>query len=216
LWLIKHWFSASAFVVKIATFAKPQNVIANFKMTHYTTENYRIEIYDDRIFTEGSADNVTQYDFVYFDKSEYHFPSVYGIKIFQDDTLLNSAVIGSIGGGTVIHDTSTIIENDRLLVCCSDTIFCLSIPNLTFLWRTQADQATCFEIYKYQDSYIIHGELEITRLDKDGKILWQQSGADIFTTLDGKDNFVITDTYILAIDWENRKYKFDFNGQSIL
>jgi len=25
-WLIKHWFSASTFVVKIATFAKPQNV----------------------------------------------------------------------------------------------------------------------------------------------------------------------------------------------
>jgi len=27
LWLIKHWFSASTFVVKIATFAKPQNVV---------------------------------------------------------------------------------------------------------------------------------------------------------------------------------------------
>jgi hypothetical protein len=26
LWLIKVWFSASIFVVKIATFAKPQNV----------------------------------------------------------------------------------------------------------------------------------------------------------------------------------------------
>jgi len=29
LWLIKHWFSASTFVVKIATFAKPQNVTSN-------------------------------------------------------------------------------------------------------------------------------------------------------------------------------------------
>jgi hypothetical protein len=29
LWLIKHWFSASTFVVKIATFAKPENVIGN-------------------------------------------------------------------------------------------------------------------------------------------------------------------------------------------
>jgi outer membrane protein assembly factor BamB len=185
-------------------------------MTHYTTEKYRIDIYDDHAFTEGSADNVNQYDFAYFGKSEYDFPSVYGIKVFQGDTLIKSAVIGSIGGGTAIHETSTIIEKDRLLVCCSDTIFCLSIPDLTLLWRTQADQTTCFEIYKYQDSYIIHGELEISRLDKDGKILWQQSGADIFTTLDGKDNFVITDNHILVTDWENRKYKFDFNGQSIL
>lgn len=185
-------------------------------MTHYTTDKYHIDIYDDPTFTEGAADNTTVYDFVYFDKSKYYFPSVYGIKIFQEGTLIKSAVIGSIGGGTAIHDNSTIIESDRLLVCCSDTIFCLSIPDLTLLWHTQADQATCFEIYKYQDSYIIHGEFEISRLDKDGKILWQRSGADIFTTLDGKDNFVITDNYILATDWENRKYKFDFNGQLIL
>jgi len=40
LWLIKHWFSASTFVVKIATFAKPQNVIANGRTTVQTT-NYR-------------------------------------------------------------------------------------------------------------------------------------------------------------------------------
>ena len=185
-------------------------------MTHYKTDNYRIDIYDDQTFSEGSVDNANVYDFVYFDKSEYHFSSVYGIKIFQDDTLLKSAVIGSIGGGTAIHDTSKIIENDRLLVCCSDTIFCLSIPDLTLLWRTQADQATCFEIYKYQDSYIIHGELEISRLDKDGKILWQQSGADIFTTLDGKDDFELKDNYILATDFENRTYKFSYNGQLII
>jgi hypothetical protein len=29
LWLIKHWFSASTFVVKIATFAKPETVTGN-------------------------------------------------------------------------------------------------------------------------------------------------------------------------------------------
>jgi hypothetical protein len=31
LWLIKHWFSASTFVVKIATFAKPETVTSKFK-----------------------------------------------------------------------------------------------------------------------------------------------------------------------------------------
>jgi hypothetical protein len=33
LWLIKVWFSASTFVVKIATFAKPQNVTCNAMAT---------------------------------------------------------------------------------------------------------------------------------------------------------------------------------------
>jgi hypothetical protein len=31
LWLIKIWFSASTFVVKIATFAKPETVKGKFK-----------------------------------------------------------------------------------------------------------------------------------------------------------------------------------------
>jgi hypothetical protein len=34
LWLIKHWFSASTFVVKIATFAKPENVVCKFTERH--------------------------------------------------------------------------------------------------------------------------------------------------------------------------------------
>jgi hypothetical protein len=34
LWLIKVWFSASTFVVKIATFAKPENVMGKFKKQH--------------------------------------------------------------------------------------------------------------------------------------------------------------------------------------
>ena len=130
-------------------------------------------------------------------------------------TYSKSAVIRSNGGKTAIHDTSEIIESDRFLICCSDTVFCLSIPDLTLLWRTKADTGTCFEIYKYQESYIIHGELEISRLDKHGKILWQQIGADVFTTLDGEDNFVLTDNYILATDWENNKYKFDYNGRLV-
>ena len=184
-------------------------------MTQYTIENYQIEIYEDYTFTEDSADNVNQYDFVYGDKSECHFSSVFGIKIFQDYQFLKSAVIRSAGGKTKIHGTSVIIETDRFLICCSDTIFCLSIPDLNLLWHTKADTGTCFEIYKYQDSYIVHGELEISRLDRDGKILWQKIGSDIFTTLDGEDNFVLTDNYILATDWENNKYKFDYNGKSV-
>jgi hypothetical protein len=34
LWLIKVWFSASTFVVKIATFAKPETVTSKRKERH--------------------------------------------------------------------------------------------------------------------------------------------------------------------------------------
>jgi hypothetical protein len=176
---------------------------------------YHIDISSDPTYSEGSADNLTQYDIVYFDKSKYEFPSVYGIKVFQDSRLLKSAAIGSVGGGTTVHKNSIIVEDNRIIICCADTAFCVSIPDLGLIWHTKADGVTCFEIFKVHDYYIVHGELEITKLDKNGKIVWQNIGGDIFTTLDGKDDFIITDKYILATDWENRKYKFGFDGNTV-
>jgi hypothetical protein len=35
--------------------------------------------------------------------------------------------------------------------------------------------------------------------------IWQQSGAGIFTTLDGKGDFLNTDDYILATGWDHKK-----------
>jgi hypothetical protein len=39
LWLIKVWFSASTFVVKVATFAKPENVSTHPKRPTQQTMN---------------------------------------------------------------------------------------------------------------------------------------------------------------------------------
>ena len=179
-------------------------------------DKYKVELEVDETYSEDSTDNVNDYVKVYFDQSQYEFTTKIGMRIFEESNLINSAIIASIGGGTGIHENSQIIESDRLLVCCSDTIFCLSIPELDLIWKTQADQATCFEIFKYKDSYIVHGELEISRLDSDGQLMWQKSGGDIFTTADGTNDFEITEDYIRATDWENRTYKFDFDGNSIL
>jgi len=155
------------------------------------------------------------YDFRY-DADEY-CSSYMQIGIYKGEEILKTVLLGSEGGGTGVHETSFIIEPDRVLICCSNSVFCLSIADLNLLWRTRADSATCFEIFNYEDGYIVHGELEISRLGRDGAILWQQSGADIFTTSEGgKNDFLITGNYILATDWHNRKYKFDFDGNIIL
>ncbi|MBB6110356.1 hypothetical protein SAMN05421821_106164 [Mucilaginibacter lappiensis] len=129
---------------------------------------------------------------------------------------MNSALIGASGGGTAIHATGMIVEPEKLVICCSDSVFCMAIPTLLLQWKTKGDFATCFEVFKYKSDYIVHGEVEISRLSTDGDIIWQQSGADIFVTLDSNEaEFIITDDYILATDWENRKYKFDFDGNVI-
>lgn len=178
-------------------------------------EKYTIELKVDQIYSENSIDNLTHYDKVHLEQSEYRFTTKIGLNVFEKGKLTNSAIVGAIGGGTGIHKNSQIIENNRIIVCCSDTIFCLSIPELDLIWKTQADQATCFEVLKLNDDYIIHGELQISRLDSNGRIVWRKSGADIFTTLTGENDFEITEKYIRATDFENRTYKFDFDGTVI-
>ncbi len=179
----------------------------------YIVGQYQIDIIHDEAFQHNSADNTNHYEHIYFDNSEYILPTMFGIKVYKDEELVTSAIVGSIGGGTTNHDKATIFEANRFLICCSDTVFCLSIPDLSLLWKTKADEATCFEIFKYHDSYIVHGEMEITRLDTKGNIQWQQSGADIFTTIDGQDDFKLTENYIIATDWQNRIYKFGYDGK---
>jgi hypothetical protein len=177
---------------------------------------FQIDLYRDESFEKGCADNVHSYDLIYFDDSPYIFPTMIGIKVFKENELLKSAIIASSGGGTGIHKNSVLYEDERVLVCCSDSIFCLSIPDLELLWRTKADSATCFGIFRYQDSYIIHGELEISRLDRDGKIIWQKGGADIFTTISGAGpDFELKDDYIQVKDFQNKVYRFDYNGRDL-
>jgi len=176
---------------------------------------YQIEIYNDKTFKKFSVDNVHEYDYVYINDSLYEVSTVFGIKVYSDHKILTSAVIGSIGGGNTNLENITILKTDKLIICCSDLVFCLSIPDLKLLWQTKADDATCFEIFKYKEDYIIHGELKITRIDYNGNIVWQQSGADIFTTLDGIDTFKLTEEFIIVKDWENRIYHFDYDGQNL-
>ncbi len=182
-------------------------------MTVQTDKIYKIDIFQDRTFRQNSTDNSNIYDFEYLEKIDYNFPSMFGIKVYSDDTLIKSAIIGSDGGGTADNEKSKIIENERIVVCCANSVFCLTIPDLTLLWQTKADEVICFEVLKYKDSYIVHGELEITRIDSGGEIIWQKSGADIFATPSSDNHIQLTDDFIIATDWDNRTYKFGYDGQ---
>ena len=159
--------------------------------------------------------DLEKHDIVYTDQSVYKFSSCVNIQV-SGNSLQHNVCIAAGNGATTLHKQSFIIEDNQLIVCCSNSIFCLELPSLSFLWRTTADSFTCFGLYKQNDIYIVHGELEISCLDKNGKILWQKGGNDIFTTMEGNDNdFYITNTYIFATDWNYNIYTFDFNGNVI-
>ena len=185
-------------------------------MTHYKFKNLTIDISDDQTFSFGSADNKYKYLKHFFGEGGQKFPvSKHSIKIFKDDEEINSCIIIGSGGATGVYKNSSLIDDDKILLCCCNTIFCLTLPELDLKWKTKADRATCFEIFKQQDDYIVHGELQVTKLDKDGQVRWKFGGADIFVSIDNEEEFKIENDGILLTDFAKTKYKIDFDGKRL-
>lgn len=170
-----------------------------------------IGLVDATSYDPGSADNVFVFKKFYPDapSDDYRHRCKHGIYVIDDDADLNSVCVSADGGHTGIHKNGYLLENDRLLLCCGDHIFCLRIPELDLVWAVEADTATCFEIFSFEDSYIVHGELEITRLDREGKIIWKFSGSDVFTTPSGRGDFTLEAGQIAAINWEGTRFRLD-------
>lgn len=176
-------------------------------------EKQIIKFYDETDYRFSSVDNIKTYNKTFISGEKSALTSLIGIEVFEDKELKSSCIIGSEGGGTGITGNTTLISFGGLVVCCSNTVFKLTIPDLNLEWKTISDSATCFGIHYLDKDYVVHGELEITKLDKDGKIVWQQSGRNIWTTKEGNEDFAVYDNHILARDWDYSIYKFDFNGK---
>jgi len=175
-----------------------------------------IEVFDNSAFA-NSPDSPTSYDKVYQPESDKECRSVSqtAIIVYKDNEKITSAILLAVAGVTSVTTDSAIIDNDNLITICCNTVFSLTLPDLALNWMTVADWATCFSIHKYQDTFITHGETSISRLDRNGEILWQHSGCDIFVTLYEGSPFEMHDTYISLIDFNGSKYKIDYNGNTI-
>jgi hypothetical protein len=183
-------------------------------------EQYRIELTDASTYSLNSSDNIEKYQLEYFqgtqNEDRFYPTSKHGIRLFENDIEINSAVVCAVGGTTGIHENSFLIENDNILICCCDKIYSLKIPELSINWTKRLDLATCFGIFEFKDDLIVHGELQILRIDKKGNIKWEFGGRDIFTTPDGKDDIKIGKDTIRVKDWNGYEYILNEFGFQIL
>jgi hypothetical protein len=185
-------------------------------MNRYYFDDLTVEFYDDPTYTFGSMDNNCVYSKTYFGDGGQKYPiAKHGVKILKEDQVIDSCIIIGSGGATGVHQNSALLDNDQFVLCCCDTIFCLTLPSLGLKWKTKADPATCFQIFKHEDDYIIHGELQVTKIDQTGQIKWEFGGADIFVSIDGEEEFKIENDGIMLTDFTKAKYKIDFDGKLI-
>ena len=136
------------------------------------------------------------------------------IILKKDDKEIRSLIICAVGGVTTIHKNSIVQLEEYLFICSSDQLFKIEIPSLKILWNKRLDPATCFGFHQFQDDLIIHGELSITKINKEGERLWEFGGRDIFVREKG-ESFEIKDNTIDLIDWGDWKYVLDENGKEL-
>lgn len=189
-------------------------------MVKLNYKNYQIEVINDSAYTINSVDNTNVYDTVFFqekkDNAQFSPTSKHGIIIKKSDAKIASVIICESGGATAITEKSFIIEDDKIWICVCNKVYCLEIPSLELIWRKEIDFITNFSIHKVQDDFIIHGELEIKRITKNGETIWSFGGRDIWVNLEGKLEFNIENDQIHLFDFESNEYILDFNGQTIL
>jgi hypothetical protein len=169
------------------------------------------EVFKDDQYFINSADNRYSYRHVHSDKSDHQ--TKIGIILKNDDNqIINSAIVLNRGFSSGLPG-SWIIDDNILAVLVGNAFYLLSIPDLSVLSISEADLSTTFEIAKVMDRYIVHGELDISCFDSNGKKVWAFSGRDIFACIDDKKPFQIFPNHIKLIDFENNEYVLDFNGK---
>lgn len=89
------------------------------------------------------------------------------------------------------------------------------IPFLELIWNKEFDSFANFSIYKLEEDIIIHGELEIFRITKEGTIIWSFGGRDIWVNTEGQPEITIENNTIRLFDFESNEYVLDFDGNQI-
>ena len=177
---------------------------------------FEIELREVDSFCLDHSEIEAQYSKVYKDEeSDYYQPKVHGIRVRLEGEEVGCAAICAVGGATGIHENSSVIVKDDLLVCCANKIISLSLPKLSLNWMQECDDFTCFQIFRNEVGIFVHGEDSLSRIAPDGGILWRVFFGDITITLEGDDTFILNSDSIDVMDWEYNRCKLNFDGEYI-
>jgi len=162
-----------------------------------------VRVVDEGCHTFGSADNACHYAIEAPAAVAGETSSIHGVFCDVGAESAGSTVIGARGGKTAVHENSCVLLATECFVAVGCEVVCLSLPVLRVRWRRQVDLATCFGVHPTQDELglIVHGEVEISRIDLDGNVVWSRGGGDIFTGC-----FSVEGDRIVAYDFEGKRY----------
>ena len=169
-----------------------------------------IEIVDESASLWGSAKNARIYiEEVHLEERGAQATSRHGIVINGVPVV----VFFASRGCTTVHDNSAVHLDGCLYLAVGNHVAAFDVVSRKVKWATAVDWATCFGVYYFseKDALISHGELEISRLDMNGAVLWNASGRDIFS-----EGIRLTDAWVEAVDFYHERYRFDYaTGEAV-
>lgn len=105
--------------------------------------------------------------------------------------------------------------DDALILSMGVHLISLDLNNLSLNWHLQPDLAEVFEFYDLESDLLLRGEIDIHRIDLNGKKRWSFSGADIWVNMYGKPEVQIKENHIELLDYNSKKYLINFEGKEI-
>ena len=82
-------------------------------------------------------------------------------------------------------------------------------------YMTYENEATYINAYKWNDLFIVHGEISIYCFNSEYEKVWDFSGRDIWVTNDGSEAVSFIDDYIVLRDWLGYTYKVNYEGEVV-
>lgn len=173
---------------------------------HFYSDSLEVTLINEPTDIFYSVDNLRSYDREYRFDAKERFTSAHGVVCETRTGKKHSCIVAAAGGATTVHTASFVIVADTGYLAIGDRICRLDLPSLSLRWAHKVDDATCFGVYHSVENncLIVHGELEITRVELDGRIAWHAGGKDIFS-----EGIRVLPDHVEAIDFNREIYHMD-------
>jgi len=138
------------------------------------------------------------------------------VIVIEVTSSIKTLKIGLLCNYDIEEQYHALLENNILTILHYDSISKININTGELIINKKMDSCGIgLNIYKLNEDYIIHGELEIIMLDSNLNEKWKFSGKDIFVCQSDKKAFELSDRCIKLYDFMDNYYELDFEGNQV-
>ena len=114
-----------------------------------------------------------------------------------------------------VFEYCTVLNEEKLYTIEFNTLYEIDIFSKQIRYIDLDDLSGAMGLYKINDGLIVHGEMEIVKLDFELNEIWHFLGADIFASITDQPAITIYDDRIELLDFENNHYVISHDGKLI-